>query len=153
MTDGKRQTRPTVAVWAQLALVLLATALVALWGVFLVYLQVGGYAVPVSLLLAVVAALLCRHGGVLLGHRAGAVVPAALWLAVVLLLGAGRREGDRLIGGDSVVGLLFLVLGTVAVSVAVGTWRPPPDGQPDLVAGHGPTPATRGGRHTGRDPG
>ncbi len=142
MADRRAGVRAQVWVGFQLLTVLAATALVAVWGVALVYLRVGGRLVPVSLLLALLVVPLCGQGAALLGRRAGAVLPALLWLGIVLLLGSGRADGDRLIGGDSVVGLLFLVIGTLAASVTVGTYR----AGPEAVA-TGATPQTPRGRH------
>ncbi len=124
MAGGRGGVWARVSVGLQLVTVLAATTMVAVWGVFLVYLRVGGVPIPLSLVLALLVVPLCRQGGALLGRRAGVAVPAVLWLGIVLVLGAGRDDGDRLIGGDSVIGLLFLVLGALAASVTVGAYRP-----------------------------
>lgn len=144
MAAGRARLGTQLWTGAQLVMVLSATAMVAVWGVLLVYLRVGGRTVPISLVLALAVVPLCRQGGALLGRRVGVVLPAVLWLGIVLVLGAGRAEGDRLVGGDSVVGLLFLVLGTLAASVTVGAWRP----GHDETSLHDP-----GSRHVKGDPG
>ncbi len=123
------------------ALVLVLAAGAALWGAFLVPLRTpgGGAPLPVSVLLALAVVPLCRQGGRLTGSRWGAAGPGLLWVVLVLLLGLGRAEGDVVLPGDSVVGLLFLVLGTLGASATIGAWRPP-----------GATPAVSSGRSTSR---
>jgi len=89
------------------------------WGAFLTPLRVGGTLVPVSLVVVVVANLgLGVAGGRLMG-RAGAAVPGLVWLAVALLLGSQRAEGDLVISNGP-VGLAYLLLGVVSSTVALG---------------------------------
>ncbi len=130
------------------ALVLLLTLLLALWGAFLVPLRVGGVPVPVGVLIALTNVPLCRVGGDLLERRAGAAGPLLLWAAVAFALSTQRREGDLVITGGA-RGLAFLVVGLLAASVAVGSWRPATP--PELPRERRDTPggAARAGR-TGR---
>ncbi len=109
--------------YAAYGLVLVLTVLLAVWGAFLVPLRVGGTAVPVCWVVAVVGnVLLGRYGGQLLG-RSGALVPGLLWLGIALTLGSKRREGDLIVPG-SVTGLVFLLVGAIASAVAYGLASP-----------------------------
>ena len=109
---------------AAFALVVLLSALLAVWGAFLVPLRVGATPVPVGLVLALATLPLCRAGLDLLGRRTGGVVPLLVWSGVVVLLATRRREGDLVVTG-SLRGLAFLVLGLFGGAVVVGVWRPP----------------------------
>ena len=64
----------------------------------------------------------------LTGSRVAAVLPAVVWLAVVLPASQQRSEGDVLLLGDW-RGLAFLLFGVLGASLAVGgvlgTPRPP----------------------------
>jgi hypothetical protein len=103
---------------ASYAVVLLLTALLALWGAFLVPFRVGGVTVPVSWAIAVVGNVaLGVVGGRLLG-RVGAGLPGLLWLGLVVLLAMRRTEGDLVVAG-TVVGVAFLPLGALA---SAATW-------------------------------
>jgi hypothetical protein len=87
--------------------------------------RVGGVPVPVSLLAAVFGnVLLVDAARRLSGSRLVAVLPALVWLGVVLAAASRRPEGDLLLpGGDAVtqvVNLGFLLLGVVAAAFAVG---------------------------------
>jgi len=109
-----------VADGAAYGLVLVLTALLAVWGAFLVPLRVGGVPVPVAPAVALVGnALLGRAGARLLG-RAGAAGPGLVWLAVVLLLSTPRTEGD-LVVPSTLTGLLFLVVGGLTSAVVLAT--------------------------------
>lgn len=110
---------------AVFALVLLLTVLLALWGAFLVPLRLGGRPFPVGVVLALATAPLCRAGGRVLGRRAGAAVPMALWTLIAVGLSRQRREGDLVVTGG-LRGLGFLLVGLLAAAVVVGSWRPDP---------------------------
>ncbi|MFD4629626.1 DUF6113 family protein [Streptomyces sp. NPDC058284] len=81
---------------------------------------VQGGSFPAGLLLALVGAAGLFYGGSrATGTRAGAVAPAAGWLAAVMLLTATRPEGDFLFGaGLASYGYL---LGGMAVAVMCAT--------------------------------
>ncbi|MGY1742464.1 MULTISPECIES: DUF6113 family protein [unclassified Blastococcus] len=112
----------------------LLAGLVAAWfalvEVFWLPLRIGGVPVPVSIPAAVAANLLLvslTHR--LTGSRVAAVVPAVVWLAVVLPASQRRPEGDLVLTGGW-QGLAFLLFGVLGASVAVGrvlgTPRPRP---------------------------
>jgi hypothetical protein len=118
VTEPPAQASSGPAAGASYGLVLVLAVLLALWGAFLVPLRIGGVAVPVSCVLALVGnALLGRAGGRLLG-RAGAAGPCVVWLAVVLALSFQRREGD-LVVPTTLSGLLFLVVGMVTSALVL----------------------------------
>ena len=87
-------------------------------------LRVGGVLVPVSVVAAVVGNLLLVHAAHRLSRsRVVGVLPAVVWLVLVLLASQERAEGDLLIvGGGSLgyVDLAFVLLGMVAAAVAIG---------------------------------
>jgi hypothetical protein len=106
----------------------LLAAVVSLWlaltEVFWLPLRVGPVLVPVSILVAVVANLLLPGAALRRsGSRLVAVVPAAVWLVVVVAAMMRRPEGDLVIigrGAAGTVNLAFLLLGVLAAAVAVG---------------------------------
>ncbi|MEV6408469.1 DUF6113 family protein [Streptomyces bobili] len=101
-----------IAVW--LGLMLLG-ALTALAGALL---QAGWF--PGGLLLALTgAAGLFLGGARALNSRAGAVAPAAGWMIAVVLLTAGRPEGDFLFGAGG--GSYLFLLGGMALAVICAT--------------------------------
>jgi hypothetical protein len=117
------KTRPwALAGWA------LAAVVVSCWltlvEIFWLPLRAGGVLVPVSVLAAVVGNLLL----VAQVHRwsrsrAVAVLPAVVWIVLVLAASQRRAEGDLLItggGATGIVNLAFLLLGVVAAAFAVG---------------------------------
>ena len=107
------------------ALVLLLTALLAVWGAFLVPLRLGGVAVPVGVALALANYPLCRAGADALGRRVGGAAVLLLWAVVALQLSSERPEGDLVITGG-LRGLAFLLVGLLTAAVAVGSWQPAP---------------------------
>jgi hypothetical protein len=114
--------------WAY-ALVLVLTALLAVWGAFLVPFRVGGTLVPVSLVIAVVGNVVVGRAGARIAGSSGAVVPGLLWVGLALLLSSRRAEGDVVVPG-STVGLAFLLAGALASALAYATAvvRPAADG-------------------------
>ncbi|MFF7533774.1 DUF6113 family protein [Streptomyces bobili] len=101
-----------IAVWLGL---LLLGALTALAGALL---QAGWF--PGGLLLALAgAAGLFLGGARALNSRAGAVAPAAGWMIAVVLLTAGRPEGDFLFGAGG--GSYLFLLGGMALAVICAT--------------------------------
>jgi hypothetical protein len=109
--------------WAVVAVVV--PAWLALVEVFWLPWRVGGVPVPVSWLAAVVGnVLLVDAARRLSGSRLVAVLPAVVWLVVVVAAAMRRPEGDLLLpGGDAVtstVNLGFLLVGVVAAAFAVG---------------------------------
>ena len=106
----------------------LLSALVSLWlalaEVFWLPLRVGQVLLPVSILVAVVGNLLLPAAALRWsGSRLVAVVPAVVWLVVVVGATMRRPEGDLVITGGGVAGtvnLAFLLIGVLAASVAVG---------------------------------
>ncbi|MEU0113257.1 DUF6113 family protein [Streptomyces bobili] len=108
------QRPPAGRIAAYLGLLLLG-ALTALAGALL---QAGWF--PGGLLLALTgAAGLFLGGARALGSRAGAVAPAAGWMIAVVLLTAGRPEGDFLFGAGS--GSYLFLLGGMALAVICAT--------------------------------
>ncbi len=102
------------------ALVVVLTVELAVWGAFLVGARPFGTAFPVAAVVAVVGNVsLGLAGARVLGSRTGAVIPGVLWLAIALLFGSGRPEGDAIVP-ETLRGLSFLLLGTVAAAGVVG---------------------------------
>lgn len=86
---------------------------------------------PGGLLLALAgAAGLFLGGAYALRSRAGAVAPVAGWIVAVMLLTAGRPEGDFMFGAGA--GSYLFLLGGMAVAVICATLGPgrQPDGPP-----------------------
>ncbi|MFD7614478.1 DUF6113 family protein [Streptomyces sp. NPDC059828] len=82
---------------------------------------------PAGLLLALFGCAGLFYGGVrAAGTQFGALVPAGGWMAAVLLLSAGRPEGDGLFAGG--LGEILFLLGGVALAVICATmsrsWSP-----------------------------
>jgi hypothetical protein len=108
--------------WAVVAIV--GGGWLALVEVFWLPMRIGGVLVPLSILVAVVGNLLLPgllHR--LSGSRLVAVLPAAIWLVVVLAAMSRRPEGDVVFAGTGTLGtlnLVFLLTGVLAGAVAVG---------------------------------
>ncbi len=102
----------------------LVAAWLALVEVFWLPLRVGAVVVPLSVLAAVAGnVLLVGWAHRLSGSRAVAVTPAITWLVVVIGAMMRRPEGDLVLVGTGVPGvvnLVFLLLGVTAAAVAVG---------------------------------
>lgn len=132
--------------WA-LAAVVVATWL-ALVEVFWLPLRVAGALVPLSIVAAVVGNLLLPAAALRLsGSRLVAVLPALAWLVVAVGAMVRRPEGDLVMTGGGVTGvvnLAFLMLGVLVAAVSVGRVlggpRRPPVG-PEVV----PAPDPVGG--------
>jgi hypothetical protein len=105
-----------------------AVVAVAVWlalvEVFWLPLRVGGILLPLSVPAAVVGNLLLVGTAMKLTRsRLVAVLPAVVWLVVVVAGMIRRPEGDLVISGRGAlgsVGLAFLLLGALAAAVAVG---------------------------------
>jgi hypothetical protein len=107
------------AVAGGVAAVLLA-AWFAVLEAFWLPLRIGGVPVPLSIPVAVAVNLLLVTGTHrLTGSRVAAVLPAVVWLVVVLPASQQRPEGDVVLIGDW-RGLAFLMLGVLAAALAVG---------------------------------
>ena len=102
-----------------LALVLVLTVLLAVWGAFLVPLRVFGVAVPVSWIIALVGNFLLGWAGARLAGALGAALPALVWIVLVLVLASPRTEGDIVVRGTT-IGTGFLVAGALGSAVAFG---------------------------------
>ncbi|MFE3324892.1 DUF6113 family protein [Streptomyces sp. NPDC059176] len=85
---------------------------------------------PAGLLLALLGTAGLFYGGLrATGTQLGVVAPAVGWLAAVLLLSAGRPEGDGLFAGG--LGEIVFLLGGVVVAVMCATMaRLPQPGGP-----------------------
>jgi len=110
--------------------VLLLAVMCAILEVFYLPLRVGSILVPISVAAAVAGNVaFTRAMYVLSGSIWPALLPGALWLAVIARSSISRPEGDLLItdGGSStgsaLINLLFLLLGSLALAFAVGTLR------------------------------
>jgi len=101
------------------ALVLVLSALLALWGSFLVPFRVAGALVPVSWAVALVGNVALGRAAGRLAGSGGVLAPAALWLLIAFTLASRRTEGDVVVPG-TVVGLGFLLLGAVGSALAYG---------------------------------
>jgi hypothetical protein len=120
----------------------LVAVVVAVWfavvEVLWLPLRIGGFPVPLSIPVAMaVNLLLVTWTHRLTGSRVAAVLPALMWLVVVLPAGQQRPEGDVLLAGGP-RGLAFLLFGVLGASLAVGrvvgTPRPAP-GEPAQGSG------------------
>ena len=103
----------------------------ALLEVFYVPLRAGTVILPVSVLAAVVLNVLLPRLMVRATQaRRATLVPAALWLVVVVGLAMGRPEGDVVLPGSSsaigVVALVVLFGGAAAAAFGVARAMPPP---------------------------
>jgi Family of unknown function (DUF6113) len=120
---GRPGLRPAALSAAYLLLALLAAA-VATAGA----LVQGGW-FPGGLLLALAGcSALFYGGGRLTGTRAGAGVPAAVWLVCVIALTFTRAEGDAVFPGDLGPYIFLLVGATAGVICATLPQLPPRDG-------------------------
>jgi hypothetical protein len=97
-------------------LVAVAAGLVtALVEVFLAPLRLGGVRIPVSPLLAVGGNLaLVWFTHTVTGRRGAIVAPALVWMAVMVVSSGRTDEGDLLLTGDNWVGLVTILVGSVA---------------------------------------
>jgi hypothetical protein len=94
--------------------------------VFYSPLRIGTVLLPVSVLAAfVLNVLLPKWMLAATGNRWSPIVPAALWVIVVIGLSMGRPEGDVVLPGDW-VGLLLLFGGAGAAAYGVARAVPPP---------------------------
>jgi hypothetical protein len=125
-----------------------AVVAVAVWlalvEVFWLPLRVGGILLPLSVPAAVVGNLLLVGTAMKLTRsRLVAVLPAVVWLVVVVAGMVRRPEGDLVISGRGAlgsVGLAFLLLGALAAAVAVGRALATPRTRP-VTPGTVPDPA------------
>ncbi|RBY85324.1 hypothetical protein [Blastococcus sp. TF02A-26] len=120
-----------------------AAVLVAAWfalvEVLWLPLRIGGFPVPLSIPVAMaVNLLLVTWTHRLTGSRVAAVLPALVWLVVVVPASQQRSEGDVLLIGDW-RGLAFLLLGVLGASLAVGrvVGTPPARGAAPAGSGSG----------------
>lgn len=119
---GPRVSDATVG-WVCVGVLTLLAALTALWAVVLLPPIVGPELLPriaESLLIAGPGVyLLTLYAGRAASSRMGALIPAATWVIVVVVLGAGRPEGDNPYLLSSYQGLLLAPLGMAASALGV----------------------------------
>jgi hypothetical protein len=136
-------TRVELACWGLTAV--LVAAWLALVEVFWLPLRLGGVLVPLSIVVAVVANLLIPAAALRWsGSRLVAVLPLLTWLVVAVAAMTRRPEGDLVmngVGASGVVGLAFLLLGTLAAAFSVGRVL---GGPRRLVDGRAGVPAPAG---------
>ena len=117
-----RRSRWRTVGWGLAAVVV--SAELALVEVFWLPLRIGLVPVPVSVFAAVFGNLLFVGAAYRLsGSRLVGVLPALVWMAVALGATVRRPEGDLIITGggvSGVVNLAFLLVGVVAAAFAVG---------------------------------
>lgn len=113
-------------------LVLALAGACAIVEVFYLPLRAGTVLIPLSVVAAVIGnVVFTRAMYHVTGSMWAAILPGAVWLAVIGRAAFARPEGDLLItdgGGStssSVVNLGFLLLGSLALAGAVGTLRRP----------------------------
>ena len=110
---------------AAYTIVLVLAVLFAVWGAFLVPLRLGGFPVPLSVVIALVGNVgLALAGTRIVGHRLGGVVPGLVWLLIAFTFGTRSPGGDTVIPA-SLMGYAFLVFGIIAATAALGL-RPSP---------------------------
>lgn len=126
-------------------LVLVLAGLCAVLEVFYLPLRAGPVVIPLSVVAAVAGNVaFTRAMYEVAGSVLAALLPGAVWLAVIARAAIARPEGDLLISdggsstGSAVVNLAFLLLGSLALAFAVATLRRAPrwaGGQPPETAG------------------
>jgi hypothetical protein len=105
---------------AAYALVMVLTVELAVWGSFLTAARPFGQPLPVAAVVALVGNVGVGVAGArVLGRRTGAVLPGVVWLAIALVLGTSRTEGD-LVVTSGLRGLAFLFVGTLAAAAVIG---------------------------------
>ena len=111
-------------------LVLVLAALCAIVEVFYLPLRAGPIPVPISIAAAVAGNVaFTRAMYAISGAVWPALLPGAVWLAVIARAAIARPEGDLLITdgaastSSSLINLAFLVLGSLALASCVGTLR------------------------------
>jgi hypothetical protein len=109
-------------------LVIVVTAcsgLLGFWAALLVPLRIGGVLCPVAILVAVAttwaAPMSLRYAGLPLPAR---FPPLIVWFAVIVALGAGRPEGDRLLPAGDLIWVTYGVMLGGAVAGASALLRP-----------------------------
>jgi len=124
-------------------LVLVLAAVCAILEVFYLPLRAGSVPIPVSVAAAVAGNVaFTRAMYDIAGTVWPALLPGAVWFAVIARSAIARPEGDLLItdGGASttsgLINVAFLLVGSLALAFAVGTLR-----RPERTQG---TPATLG---------
>ena len=96
--------------------------------------------VPIAAIaLSVVNLAVFRAAGWAMESRLGAVVPAALWMVILLLLASRRPEGDLVVTGTA-AGYIYMFGGAVAAVVAIVWTR---SARSWLLAGAPRPPETR----------
>lgn len=121
---AEQRATPTRLDWAGVGLYTAGAILAAALDVFLLPFYVGSVIAPVSIALAVVGNIVVpRLSRSLVNSTAGAAVPFAAWVLVVVVLALyPRPEGDVIVPGGGSVELVFwgtLIAGTVAGLVTV----------------------------------
>lgn len=113
---------PALAGWGIVAV--LVSGWLALVEVFWLPLRIGGVPVPLSVVAAVGGNLLLTGAAHRLsGSRLVAVLPAVVWLVVVIAAMVRQPEGDLVITGGGASGginLAFLLLGVTGAAFGVG---------------------------------
>jgi hypothetical protein len=108
--------------------------------------EVVGVPIPVGVLVAVVGNLgLGVLGARGTGSRLAPVFTGLVWLAIAIVLGTQRTEGDLIVTGSG-RGVLFLLLGTAAAAIAIGVSPAPARPTPAATSAGTPTPGAPSGR-------
>ncbi|WP_432835170.1 hypothetical protein [Dactylosporangium sp. CA-092794] len=128
--DGEPARRQLSAEWARrfdiglLVAGLIVTALLAA-GLAIIEalfspLRIGGFRVPVSLVLAVVTnPLLGWFAFATSRRRFAALVPAAVWCTIWIIASGRTSEGDLILTNDNWVGLLTLFVGSLVFAIGI----------------------------------
>lgn len=105
-------------------LIAVVTAVVTVVEAFLVVLRAGTVRAPVSIVMAVVLhPLLTRWMRDTTASRPAALIPFAVWVAIVLPLGAPRAEGDLVLTGEW-VSYAYLLIAMASFALSIGLLLP-----------------------------
>lgn len=108
---------------AAVAMLTFVAALLAVFGAFLVPVTpLPGLSAGVVLAVIGNYVVVTRARGVT-RTAAGAALPALAWLAIVMTLASGRREGDVILTGSG-ASLAFIALGALSAALALGRRLP-----------------------------
>jgi hypothetical protein len=104
--------------WVGLLVACAGAVVVTVLSAFLTPFRIGGFLVPIALVVLVVGlAAVTRFAHVVTGRAGLSLIPGGLWLVLSLVFASRTNEGDLVLSATNWVATVYLFVGSVTVGV------------------------------------
>lgn len=116
--ESAPQPEPAWLRWVGLVVACLGAAVVTVLTAFLTPYRIGGFLVPISLLLLVGGlTVVTRFARDVTNHAGLSLIPGGVWLVLSLVFSGRTNEGDLVLISSNWVATVYLLVGSVTIGV------------------------------------